>query len=242
MMTIADIYDALTAMDRPYKKAMPANRALDILGYEAKAGKIDSELLDVFIEARVYEKSPNRRSTDAKENYCDAFIIILTLGLSACEQRPKQQFMEWVVRDAWDPVCSKDAAVERFVVKNAGWENQNNRIWRMDVDATFKTIKDCMAPKPKLSGEAANNEELAKALKPTVRKAAFKSFTFQKRGFGLVCCSDAAGKEGWGQPQNAPEVLDRPTAFRRDCRCDARAPGKKCFGQTEVTFSVFVAS
>ena len=53
-------------------------------------------------------------------------LSILALGLSACEQRPKQQFMEWVVRDAWDPVCSKDAAVERFVVKNAGWENQNN--------------------------------------------------------------------------------------------------------------------
>ena len=36
MMTIADIYDALTAWDRPYKKAMPAERALKILGFEAK--------------------------------------------------------------------------------------------------------------------------------------------------------------------------------------------------------------
>ncbi|MBL92775.1 MAG: phosphodiesterase [Myxococcales bacterium] len=55
MMTIADIYDALTAMDRPYKKAMPHGRALDILGMEAKAGKIDPILLDVFIEANIHQ-------------------------------------------------------------------------------------------------------------------------------------------------------------------------------------------
>ena len=31
MMTIADIFDALTAQDRPYKRAVPATRALDIM-------------------------------------------------------------------------------------------------------------------------------------------------------------------------------------------------------------------
>ncbi len=56
MMTIADIFDALTASDRPYKKAVPLERALDILGHEARDGNIDSRLLDLFIEARVYER------------------------------------------------------------------------------------------------------------------------------------------------------------------------------------------
>ena len=51
IMTISDIYDALTASDRPYKPALPAERALDILGYEAKAGKLDADLLRVFIES-----------------------------------------------------------------------------------------------------------------------------------------------------------------------------------------------
>ncbi len=37
MMTIADIYDALTAQDRPYKRALPAIRALDILTDEVGA-------------------------------------------------------------------------------------------------------------------------------------------------------------------------------------------------------------
>lgn len=56
MMTIADIYDALTASDRPYKKALPVSRALDILGYEVKDGKLDSELYRIFVETKVYEK------------------------------------------------------------------------------------------------------------------------------------------------------------------------------------------
>ncbi|MFW6031495.1 MAG: HD domain-containing phosphohydrolase, partial [Myxococcota bacterium] len=37
IMTVADIYDALTARDRPYKKAVPVERALTILGYEVEA-------------------------------------------------------------------------------------------------------------------------------------------------------------------------------------------------------------
>lgn len=55
MMTISDIYDALTAMDRPYKKALPVERALDILGYEAKEGKVDPGLLDIFIQSKAFE-------------------------------------------------------------------------------------------------------------------------------------------------------------------------------------------
>ena len=44
------------AWDRPYKKAVPVERALDILGYEAGAGKLDQPLLDVFIESKVFER------------------------------------------------------------------------------------------------------------------------------------------------------------------------------------------
>ena len=55
MMTISDIYDALTAQDRPYKRAVPAEKALDILKNEAGEGKLDADLLDVFIAKRVFE-------------------------------------------------------------------------------------------------------------------------------------------------------------------------------------------
>jgi len=57
MMAIADIYDALTASDRPYKKALRAEEALAILDAERRAGALDSALLDLFIEARVFERT-----------------------------------------------------------------------------------------------------------------------------------------------------------------------------------------
>jgi HD-GYP domain-containing protein (c-di-GMP phosphodiesterase class II) len=55
MMTIADIYDALTAPDRPYKKSLTPEHALDILKYEAKEGRIDNDLLELFIQAKIYQ-------------------------------------------------------------------------------------------------------------------------------------------------------------------------------------------
>lgn len=55
MMTIADIFDALVARDRPYKKAIPLEHALDILDIEAKAGKLDTTLVHVWIEAKAWE-------------------------------------------------------------------------------------------------------------------------------------------------------------------------------------------
>jgi HD-GYP domain-containing protein (c-di-GMP phosphodiesterase class II) len=53
MMAIADVYDALTASDRPYKKAVPHPAALDILGQEARNGMLDLDLLRIFVAAEV---------------------------------------------------------------------------------------------------------------------------------------------------------------------------------------------
>jgi HD-GYP domain-containing protein (c-di-GMP phosphodiesterase class II) len=55
MMSISDIFDALTAADRPYKRAVPIERALDILHLEVKDQHIDPGLLSVFIEAKVWD-------------------------------------------------------------------------------------------------------------------------------------------------------------------------------------------
>ncbi len=48
ILAIADIYDALTAADRPYKRALPRDKALSILRAEAAAGKLDPPLVDLF--------------------------------------------------------------------------------------------------------------------------------------------------------------------------------------------------
>jgi HD-GYP domain-containing protein (c-di-GMP phosphodiesterase class II) len=61
MMSISDIFDALTASDRPYKRAVPVEKALDILGFEVKDGHVDGELVRIFSEARVWEPVMNAR-------------------------------------------------------------------------------------------------------------------------------------------------------------------------------------
>jgi 3',5'-cyclic-nucleotide phosphodiesterase len=55
MMTIADIYDALTAGDRPYKRGLPSDRALAILETEAGHGKLDPRLFRVFVDSGAWQ-------------------------------------------------------------------------------------------------------------------------------------------------------------------------------------------
>jgi HD-GYP domain-containing protein (c-di-GMP phosphodiesterase class II) len=57
IMTISDIYDALTASDRPYKKAVPHQKALDIIRTEAESGQLDKELFQLFVEGDVPKRA-----------------------------------------------------------------------------------------------------------------------------------------------------------------------------------------
>lgn len=57
-MAITDVFDALTAQDRPYKAAVPLERSLRILEMEARDGQLDPDLLGLFIQARVFERLP----------------------------------------------------------------------------------------------------------------------------------------------------------------------------------------
>lgn len=66
MMTIADIYDALTAWDRPYKKAIPPEKAIDILQMEVKDGHVDPDLLKIFIDAKVFARIDELRAVESR--------------------------------------------------------------------------------------------------------------------------------------------------------------------------------
>lgn len=61
MMSVSDIFDALSASDRPYKRAVPVDRTLDILRAEAKEGMLDTGLVELFIEGKVYESTLHLR-------------------------------------------------------------------------------------------------------------------------------------------------------------------------------------
>jgi HD-GYP domain-containing protein (c-di-GMP phosphodiesterase class II) len=54
IMGIADIFEALTARDRPYKPAKTLSESLKILGFMKRDGHIDPDLFDIFIRERVY--------------------------------------------------------------------------------------------------------------------------------------------------------------------------------------------
>ncbi len=56
IMTVCDIFDALTASDRPYKKAMPVEKAIQILRWEAGDGMLDSDVVELFADSEVYRK------------------------------------------------------------------------------------------------------------------------------------------------------------------------------------------
>ncbi|MCU1331644.1 MAG: metal dependent phosphohydrolase, partial [Candidatus Angelobacter sp.] len=56
MMTISDIFDALAAADRPYKKAVSIERALEILELSVDDGELDPGLFEIFLSAKIFER------------------------------------------------------------------------------------------------------------------------------------------------------------------------------------------
>lgn len=58
ILTVADIYDSLVAVDRPYRKAVSHERAVEMLRSEVARGRIDGDLLEIFLAGRVWESAP----------------------------------------------------------------------------------------------------------------------------------------------------------------------------------------
>ena len=79
MMGIADIFEALTAADRPYKKGMPLSQALTILGRMKLGNHIDPDLFDVFMNEKIYLKYAEKYLT---QEQIDEFDITTIPGYS----------------------------------------------------------------------------------------------------------------------------------------------------------------
>lgn len=78
IMTICDIYDALTASDRPYKTAVSTEKALEIMQNEALSGAIDKHLLELFVTNKIY------KVTEGKDYY-GASKGVLRFGHHTCD-------------------------------------------------------------------------------------------------------------------------------------------------------------
>lgn len=61
LMAICDVYDALTASDRPYKRALSPEQAVDVLEMEGKDGNLDRELVRIFAESKVWSLTVGMR-------------------------------------------------------------------------------------------------------------------------------------------------------------------------------------
>ena len=67
ILCLADVCEALTARDRPYKPAMPKERAFQILGFMVKDGEIDPDLLKLFLDTNVYDRFIEESEEKASE-------------------------------------------------------------------------------------------------------------------------------------------------------------------------------
>ena len=56
IMAIADIYEALTAADRPYKEGKKLSQAMRIMGFMKNDYHIDEDLFEIFVQSGVYKK------------------------------------------------------------------------------------------------------------------------------------------------------------------------------------------
>jgi len=76
MMGIADIFEALTARDRPYKKGMKLSQALSILGNFRRGGHIDPDLFEVFVRSKVYLRYAERFLDDSQVDEIDEATVL----------------------------------------------------------------------------------------------------------------------------------------------------------------------
>lgn len=68
-------------------------------------------------------------------------VVSLAFGAS-CAQGPRDQFVQWVARDAWDQGCAHAAIIEKWDVTNRRWSDDKAR-YLVDVNATFKLVNPC---------------------------------------------------------------------------------------------------
>jgi HD-GYP domain-containing protein (c-di-GMP phosphodiesterase class II) len=81
MMAIADIFEALTAADRPYKKAKSLSEALGIMAFMCRDAHIDPELFELFINAHIYLKYAERFLDPQQIDAVDHSGLLIKAGL-----------------------------------------------------------------------------------------------------------------------------------------------------------------
>ncbi|WP_077044594.1 HD domain-containing phosphohydrolase [Pseudomonas sp. KK4] len=83
MMAIADIFEALTAADRPYKKAKSLSEALGIMAFMCRDAHIDPALFELFIKAHIYRQYAERFLDPGQIDAVDPSGLLIKAGLAS---------------------------------------------------------------------------------------------------------------------------------------------------------------
>lgn len=83
MMAIADIFEALTAADRPYKKAKTLSEALGIMAFMCRDAHIDPQLFALFVKERIYQRYADKYLEPQQVDAVDPVSLLVKAGLSA---------------------------------------------------------------------------------------------------------------------------------------------------------------
>ncbi len=75
-LAIADVFEALTASDRPYKKGKPLSVSLKIMGHMKRENHLDPELFDEFVRSKVYLKYAQRFLSESQIDEVDEASLL----------------------------------------------------------------------------------------------------------------------------------------------------------------------
>ncbi len=81
MLAVADVFEALTASDRPYKKAKPVSEALDILHRMVLDNHIDRDCFELFVREEVYLQYARQYLDPAQIDTVDVSKYLVGLGV-----------------------------------------------------------------------------------------------------------------------------------------------------------------
>lgn len=101
IMAVADIFEALTAKDRPYKKPMPLSQAVKILGFMKKDKHVDADVHDLFMASGLFKEYAKKELNPEQFDEVDADPELklrrVLLGMPAGEERDalKAMFTGW---------------------------------------------------------------------------------------------------------------------------------------------------
>ncbi|MBI1947149.1 MAG: hypothetical protein HYS27_15745 [Deltaproteobacteria bacterium] len=106
------------------------------------------------------------------------------VALAGCGGAPREQHVQWVARDAWDPTCAEKAMIEMWQADNPRWKIKGE-VYVVDVQAKFRLTDDCKSGLP-LVGKSYRSLEVA---------------SYQRQALEMSKCKKN-GAVGWALPGN----------------------------------------